>query len=91
MERKLALRAQTLRVRRTPTIVVGLGPIGLELSRLLLTRPELFQLASAADPAPHLVGRTLRALLGRGAPAGRVQPRPPRPRGRVPHHHEHAA
>jgi hypothetical protein len=83
MERKLALRAQTLRVRRIPAIVVGLGPIGLELSRLLLTRPELFHLLSAVDPAPHLAGRTLRALLGRSAPAGRVQTSPPRSKGGV--------
>jgi 4-hydroxy-tetrahydrodipicolinate reductase len=73
MEWKFALRAVPLRSRRWPAVVVGLGPIGRELARLVLSRPELFRLVAAVDLAPELAGKRLSALLGRRAPDLRVR------------------
>jgi 4-hydroxy-tetrahydrodipicolinate reductase len=82
MEKTHNLRAQTARVRRQPVVVVGLGPIGLEVAQLVLARPELFRIVAAVDRAPSLAGRPLREVIAHQAPPGRVQATiPPAPKG----------
>lgn len=48
--------------RRTRVIQYGLGPIGLEAARLILSRPQL-ELVGAVDVDPNLVGKDLGTLL----------------------------
>lgn len=81
MEKRIALRAQPVRSRRQRVVVVGLGPIGLELGRLVASQSDTFQLVGGVDRAPQLVGRPLRDVFGRRAPRGRVTPQAPAPRG----------
>jgi 4-hydroxy-tetrahydrodipicolinate reductase len=84
MERDHHLRVQSARTRRLPVVVVGLGPIGLEVAQLLLVRPKLFRLVAAVDRAPELAGRPLREVLGDAAPRGRIRLTPPAaPRGQA--------
>ncbi|HEY6066446.1 MAG TPA: hypothetical protein VIY96_09835, partial [Thermoanaerobaculia bacterium] len=47
--------------------LVGLGPIGVEVGRAVLSRPGL-EILGAADPAPDKAGRPLGELLGGDAP-----------------------
>ena len=81
MDKNMRLRAQPIRMRKTRVVVVGLGPIGIELGRLVSAQSETFQLVAAVDRAPHLAGRPLRDLFGTRAPRGRVSAEPPSPRG----------
>jgi 4-hydroxy-tetrahydrodipicolinate reductase len=55
-----------------PVVIVGLGPIGLEVAKLAAARPELFHVAGAVDRAPQWVGRKLSTVLGRAAAKTRV-------------------
>ncbi|MFQ5601624.1 MAG: dihydrodipicolinate reductase [Candidatus Krumholzibacteriia bacterium] len=77
MKRSFALRTQRIPFRRQRAVIVGLGPIGLEVARLVLAQPEVFQLAGVVDCAPRLAGRALGDVLGRHAPPGRVLEAPP--------------
>ncbi len=81
MEKNKRLRAQPVRTRKPRVVVVGLGPIGVELGRLVVAQPDAFQLVAAVDRAPHLTGRPLRDLFGKRAPRGNVTAEPPAPRG----------
>ena len=82
MQRRIALRARPARTPAQKVVIVGLGPIGLELARLVLAERDCFRLVAAVDRAPALVGTPLRRLLGPGAPAGRVRSAvPPAARG----------
>jgi hypothetical protein len=54
--------------RRVRVLLVGLGPIGIAVGRALAARPDR-TVVGAVDPAPELVGRPLRDLLGEGVPA----------------------
>ncbi len=47
--------------------LVGLGPIGLEVGKALLTRTDI-ELLGAADPAPAIAGKSLSDLIGPSAP-----------------------
>ena len=59
-------------------VQIGLGPIGIECARLVLSRPKL-KLVGCADTDPELAGKDLNELLGRSEPTGiRVQPDRPR-------------
>jgi len=77
----MKLRVQPVRGRKQRVVVVGLGPIGVELGRLVSSMPESFQLVGAVDRAPHIAGRPLRDVFGRHAPSGRVSAEAPAPRG----------
>ncbi len=46
--------------------LVGLGPIGLEVGKALIGRRGI-EILGAADPAPHLAGRSLAEALGAAA------------------------
>ncbi len=81
MEKSMPLRAQPIRTRKIRTVVVGLGPIGIELGRLVAAQNDTFQLVGAVDRAPHLAGRPLRDLFGTRAPRGTVDAEPKAPRG----------
>jgi 4-hydroxy-tetrahydrodipicolinate reductase len=54
-------------MKRVRVVVVGLGPIGIEVARAVLSRPGL-SLVGAVDVAPELAGKRLSELLP-GAPA----------------------
>ena len=73
MERRIALRARPSRTPRRNVVIVGLGPIGIELGRLVLAQHDSFRLVAAVDRAPALAGTPLRQILGPTAPAGRVR------------------
>ncbi len=73
MERLITLRARPRGATRQRIVVVGLGPIGIELARLVLSQRDCFQLAAAVDRAPQLAGASLRSLLGDQAPGGRIR------------------
>lgn len=51
--------------------LVGLGPIGIEVGKALLGRPNV-EIIGAADPAPDKAGKALGEVLGSGAPGPRV-------------------
>ena len=72
MRRTHHLESRGKRPEPMPVIVVGLGPIGLEVAKLAVARPDLFRLVGAVDRAPQWVGRKLHKVLGRGAPAARI-------------------
>jgi 4-hydroxy-tetrahydrodipicolinate reductase len=72
MQRTHRLRVTTARPPLLPVVLVGLGPIGLEVAKQVLRRRDLFRIVAAVDRAPHLAGRSLSALLGPGAPRRRV-------------------
>lgn len=82
MERSHRLHARFSATARTKVLVVGLGPIGVELSRLLLTQDDRFRFLGAIDVSPKLVRRPLRDVLGSAAPKGSVRHQvPPAPAG----------
>lgn len=72
MRRQHALESSILRRRRERVAVVGLGPIGVEVAKLLLRRADVFRCVAAVDRAAHLAGKPLRRVLGAAAPAGRI-------------------
>ena len=47
--------------------LVGLGPIGIEVGKALVGRPNI-EILGAADPADGIAGKTLSAVLGSPAP-----------------------
>jgi len=73
VKRTIALRARRRGTTRQPIVVVGLGPIGIELARLVLAQRDNFRLVAAVDRAPQLAGASLRSILGDRAPAGRIR------------------
>jgi len=64
----LSLPARPPHPRRVRVLLVGLGPIGTAVGRALAARPDR-TVVGAVDPAPELVGRPLRELLGEDVPA----------------------
>lgn len=72
MRRLHRLRKDSTRRPPLRVAVVGLGPIGLEVARVALQRPELFRLVAAVDRAPALAGRRLADVLGVPGLRGRV-------------------
>jgi len=81
MKRTHLLQKKSAPFRRHPVIVVGLGPIGLEVARVVTQHPEVFRLVGAVDRAPELVGSKLQELIGGGPTRLRVRSTPPAPPG----------
>ncbi len=81
MERRFTLRARPARAARQKVVIVGLGPIGVELGKLVLSQDASFQLLAGVDLSPQLVGTPLRRLLGPQAPSTSVRETAPAPRG----------
>ena len=52
---------------RARVALVGLGPIGIEVGKALLERPNI-EILGAADPADTIAGKTLSEVLGSPAP-----------------------
>jgi 4-hydroxy-tetrahydrodipicolinate reductase len=81
MKRTHRLQQKRSRFRRLPTVVVGLGPIGQEVARVLRQHPDVFRLTALVDTAKDLVGRRARDVVGDAPASMRVTAHAPKPPG----------
>jgi hypothetical protein len=63
MKKTHRLQSKRRSFQRHPVVVVGLGPIGREVTRVVAQNDAVFRLAAVVDRAPELVGRSLPALV----------------------------
>ena len=82
MKRTHQLQSKPRSFQRHPVIVVGLGPIGLEVTRVVAQQDALFRLTAVVDRAAHLVGRSLSSVVPQVANRLRIRAEaPPAPGG----------
>jgi 4-hydroxy-tetrahydrodipicolinate reductase len=63
MKRTHQMQAKSRSFRRHPVIVVGLGPIGQEVVRVIAEHNAVFRLTAVVDRAAHLVGQRLQSVV----------------------------
>jgi 4-hydroxy-tetrahydrodipicolinate reductase len=81
MKRTHRLQQTRSRFRRLPVVVVGLGPIGQEVARVVQQHPDVFRLLGVVDRAEHLVGRRARDVIGNAPATMRITAQTPSPPG----------